>query len=260
MFSAIGLRLTSLAARTVAPRTVELLSACIHTTPVVAFEKPSNWLRLNKKFYPPQAENEPPRPAVSVHTFALISADILIPLRFPPHQFICHEKKNIHYSPKKMWYVASFIRGMTIDEALRQLNFCDKKGAPFIKETILEAQKMAINDHNVEFKSNLWIGECKRTLIMSCGASRFGSFQPNRSAAKARSSKESVATRESASGAFTTDIATTTCASKRELRPRTTTASSGRQTNSSIRTSTICGSERFPTLCKHFLYFIKTLS
>lgn len=58
-----------------------------------------------------------------------------------------------------MFYVASFIRGMTIDEALRQLDFSKKKGAPYIKETILEAQKMAINDHNVEFKSNLWIGK-----------------------------------------------------------------------------------------------------
>lgn len=84
-----------------------------------------------------------------------------------------------------MWYVASFIRGMTIDEALRQLNFCDKKGAPFIKETILEAQKMAVNDHNVEFKSNLWIGEYNGKTFMSSGASRFGSLQPSRSAAKA---------------------------------------------------------------------------
>lgn len=59
-----------------------------------------------------------------------------------------------------MWYVASFIRGMTVDEALRQLSFCHKKGAGFVRDTILEAQDLAVKQHNVEFKTNLWIGVC----------------------------------------------------------------------------------------------------
>lgn len=58
-----------------------------------------------------------------------------------------------------MWYVANFIRGMTIDEAIRQLNFCKKKGASFVRDTLLEAQQMAIREHNVEFKTNLWVGQ-----------------------------------------------------------------------------------------------------
>lgn len=58
-----------------------------------------------------------------------------------------------------MWYVASFIRGMSVDEAVRQLNFCVKKGATFVRDTILEAQEIAVKRHNVEFKSNLWVGE-----------------------------------------------------------------------------------------------------
>ena len=41
--------------------------------------------------------------------------------------------KNIKYSPFKMWYVASMIRGMSIDEALKQLSFVNNKGAPIIK-------------------------------------------------------------------------------------------------------------------------------
>lgn len=57
-----------------------------------------------------------------------------------------------------MWYVASFVRGMSVDEAIRQLNFVHKKGAPFVKQGILEAQKLAVENHNVEFKSNLWVG------------------------------------------------------------------------------------------------------
>lgn len=59
-----------------------------------------------------------------------------------------------------MWYVASFIRGMSIDEAIKQLSFVLKKGAGDVKQTLLEAQEMAVTRHNVEFKSNLWVGEC----------------------------------------------------------------------------------------------------
>lgn len=58
-----------------------------------------------------------------------------------------------------MWYVASFIRGMSVDEALKQLSFVLKKGAGDVKQALLEAQDMAVRHHNVEFKSNLWVGE-----------------------------------------------------------------------------------------------------
>ncbi|EPQ19241.1 39S ribosomal protein L22, mitochondrial [Myotis brandtii] len=57
-----------------------------------------------------------------------------------------------------MWYLAKLIRGMSIDQALAQLEFSDKKGAQIIKEILLEAQEMAVRDHNVEFRSNLYIG------------------------------------------------------------------------------------------------------
>lgn len=68
-------------------------------------------------------------------------------------------RSNIKYSPDKMWYIAAFVRGMSVDEALKQLNFVLKKGATDVKETILEAQQIAVERHNVEYKSNLWIGE-----------------------------------------------------------------------------------------------------
>ncbi|KPP65220.1 39S ribosomal protein L22, mitochondrial-like [Scleropages formosus] len=51
------------------------------------------------------------------------------------------------------------IRGMSIDQALAQLEFSDKKGAKVIKEVLLEAQDMAIKNHNVEYKSNLYVAE-----------------------------------------------------------------------------------------------------
>lgn len=109
----------------------------------------------NDKIYPPQVDGEPPRHAVS---FLSIS---LIPRNFNPEffQYVCHVKENIKYSYKKMWYIACLIRGMTIDEALRQLNFINKKGAVAVKDTLLEAQDLALKEHNVEFKSNLWVSE-----------------------------------------------------------------------------------------------------
>lgn len=58
-----------------------------------------------------------------------------------------------------MWYIASLVRGMSVDEAIRQLNFVLKKGAADVKEVILEAQNMAVQRHNVEYKSNLWVAE-----------------------------------------------------------------------------------------------------
>lgn len=58
-----------------------------------------------------------------------------------------------------MWYVANLVRGMSVDEALKQISFVLKKGGAFVKEAIEEAQEMAVKDHNVEFKSNLWVCE-----------------------------------------------------------------------------------------------------
>ncbi|KAF7998597.1 hypothetical protein HCN44_011005 [Aphidius gifuensis] len=99
-------------------------------------EGPSKWLTYNEKIYPPQELSEKPRPA-----------------------FVCHMKTNIKYSPKTMWYVSVLVRGLSVDEAIKQLSHCLKKGAVAAKETILEAQKMAVEQHNVEFKSNLWVAE-----------------------------------------------------------------------------------------------------
>ncbi|XP_017869763.1 PREDICTED: 39S ribosomal protein L22, mitochondrial [Drosophila arizonae] len=97
---------------------------------------PRKWLEYNKTVHPPQEADEEPRKA-----------------------YVCHMRSNIKYSPDKMWYIAAFVRGMSVDEALKQLNFVLKKGATDVRETILEAQQMAVERHNVEYKSNLWIAE-----------------------------------------------------------------------------------------------------
>lgn len=46
---------------------------------------------------------------------------------------------------------------MSIDEAIKQLSFHKLKGAQIIKEVLLEAQDLALKQHNFEFKSNMWI-------------------------------------------------------------------------------------------------------
>lgn len=68
-------------------------------------------------------------------------------------------KTNIKYSPWKMWYIACLVRGMSVDEAIKQLKFVFKKGASIVSETIEEARQLAIKEHNVEYGSNLWVAE-----------------------------------------------------------------------------------------------------
>ncbi|KAG9509006.1 39S ribosomal protein L22, mitochondrial, partial [Fragariocoptes setiger] len=110
------------------------------------FPKPKRWPRKNEIFEPPQTDpNEPRRPA----TF---------------HYY----RANIKYSPKKMWYIVKFIRGMSIDEAIKQLSFIEKKGALIAKECLLDAQQQAVKKHHFEYKSNMWIEEalCTKGLVV----------------------------------------------------------------------------------------------
>ncbi|XP_030649064.1 large ribosomal subunit protein uL22m [Chanos chanos] len=108
-------------------------ASCLHASAALNGRQ---WERKNRILYPPQTKDEPRRPAE-----------------------IYHCRRQIKYSKDKMWYLAKLIRGMTIDQALAQLEFNDKKGAQVIKEVLLEAQEMAVKNHNVEYKSNLHVAE-----------------------------------------------------------------------------------------------------
>ena len=72
---------------------------------------------------------------------------------------VFHMRPQIKYSPDKMWYIAQMIRGLSIDEAIKQLAFNNKKGAKIVREVLLEAQELGINEHNFEFKSKMWVAE-----------------------------------------------------------------------------------------------------
>ncbi|XP_072231520.1 large ribosomal subunit protein uL22m [Leuresthes tenuis] len=107
--------------------------SCLHTSTSLESKL---WERNNLKVYPPQLPDEPRRPAE-----------------------IYHCRRQIKYSKDKMWYLAKMIQGMSIDQAIAQLEFNDKKGAKIMKEVLLEAQEMAVKNHNVEYKSNLYVAE-----------------------------------------------------------------------------------------------------
>ena len=76
-----------------------------------------------------------------------------------PRAVYYYYRDNVKYSPKKMWYICSFLRGLTIDEAIKQLSFITSKGAHIAKEILIEAQEEAVQN-GFEFKSNMFIGEC----------------------------------------------------------------------------------------------------
>ncbi|KAE8613859.1 hypothetical protein XENTR_v10007895 [Xenopus tropicalis] len=86
-----------------------LPQSCVHTSAVL--ERSRHWEMKNRIVYPPQLPDEPRRPAE-----------------------VYHCRKQIKYSKDKMWYLAKLIRGMSVDQAIAQLEFNDKKGAKIMKE------------------------------------------------------------------------------------------------------------------------------
>jgi len=82
--------------------------------------------------------------------------------------FVTHMRANIKYSPEKMWYVVTFMRGLTVDEAAKQLQFTWVKGARVMEEVLEEARQMALRDHHFEFRSNMWVAEalCDQSKII----------------------------------------------------------------------------------------------
>lgn len=93
-----------------------------------------SWSEYNDMLYPPSQPGDPHRPAEIYHGRALI-----------------------RYSPKKMWYMTKLVMNKNVDEAIGHMKFVNTKGARIISEILLEAQEMAVKDHNVEYKSNLHV-------------------------------------------------------------------------------------------------------
>lgn len=107
-----------------------------------SFPTPRRWPRYNEIVQPPSQERKPAT--------------------------YYHYRENIKSSPKKMWYIVKFMRGLGVDEAVKQLKFMPYKGAQIAADVLLEAQEKAVKNHNFEFKSNMWIDEahCTKGLVI----------------------------------------------------------------------------------------------
>jgi len=73
----------------------------------------------------------------------------------PP--FVVHSRQQIRADPKRLRYAAKMVEGMNIDEACDQLDLHPFEEAQELKETIREAQDLAVNDHGFEFRSNMYL-------------------------------------------------------------------------------------------------------
>ena len=103
------------------------------------FPKPRRWPRYNQVIQPAQTDPAEERRPATYH----------------------HYRENVKTSPKKMWYVMNFIRGMSVDEAIKQLQFMPYRTAQITAEILQEAQAKAVKEHNFEFKSDMWIEDAK---------------------------------------------------------------------------------------------------
>ncbi|KAL4229852.1 54S ribosomal protein L22 [Mactra antiquata] len=100
------------------------------------YDVKTDWIDNNNVVYAPTEEDEAPRPAE-----------------------IYHQLHTLPVTPKKLWYPAFLVRGLSIDEAIRQCEFNKTLGATFVKKALIEAQDMAVRNFHIEFRSNLWVAD-----------------------------------------------------------------------------------------------------
>jgi len=77
----------------------------------------------------------------------------------PP--FVVHSRQQIRGNPKQLNYAAYMIMGMNVDDAIDQLDLHPFEECTELKETILEAVDLAINQHGMEFRSNMYVAYSK---------------------------------------------------------------------------------------------------
>jgi len=73
----------------------------------------------------------------------------------PP--FVVHSRQQIRGNYKRLRYAGYMVTGMNVDDALDQLDLHPFDEAKELKETILEAVDLAINNHGFEFRSNMYV-------------------------------------------------------------------------------------------------------
>jgi hypothetical protein len=87
------------------------------------------WPSYNLRVHPPL--DEVPEDSDEAHQLRLG-----VPAKDVRPAYICHMRALVKYSPKKMNLIAQMVRGLSVDEAVRQLQFLQWKGATVAKEVI----------------------------------------------------------------------------------------------------------------------------
>lgn len=77
----------------------------------------------------------------------------------PPRETIYHCERGLRCSPIKMNLVAAQIRGLPVDEAIKQMTFSPKRAATLVKKAIEAAQVIAEEKYGIQDKTHLWIAE-----------------------------------------------------------------------------------------------------
>lgn len=67
--------------------------------------------------------------------------------------------ENIKHSQKKLFYACYFAQGRSVDDADKQLQFIPRKAAIILRKVLKSAVDKAVEEHDIEFRSNLWVGE-----------------------------------------------------------------------------------------------------
>ena len=103
------------------------------------------WTEKNQTLYPPLDEDIGVRPVE-----------------------LYYGRAKIRHSAKKMFHMTHLVRNMNIDDAISKLYYINTKASRIVREVLMEAQEVAVNEHNLEFKSNLHIVHsfaCRHSIL-----------------------------------------------------------------------------------------------
>ncbi|MEN2500455.1 MAG: 54S ribosomal protein L22, mitochondrial, partial [Marteilia pararefringens] len=76
---------------------------------------------------------------------------------------IFHAHYHVRGSIKSFWPLVVGLRGMSVEEALIQLDFQQCERAVRLKRLLRETTELALSEYNVQFRSELWIEKLNAT-------------------------------------------------------------------------------------------------
>ncbi|XP_003737914.1 39S ribosomal protein L22, mitochondrial [Galendromus occidentalis] len=119
---------------------IELAARSLHTSSRVLASKKNEfgislnpkWTRVNEKVHPPEQ---------------------------PVTPYVQYARTDVRGGVKKYLPLVWKIRGLSIDDAIAQMDFDVHKAAKEVKKALEEARRIAVSEHNIEYGSNMWVAE-----------------------------------------------------------------------------------------------------